>query len=132
RALGGDGASVQLDQMANEGEPDTEAALVPSAPALALLEAVEDERQQLAADAGAGVADHDLGVRVDALEGELDPAVSRRELHGVHQKIPDDLLQAIRIAVERSGVRIGEGLEPESLGVGRRSHRIEPPFQPPR
>ena len=131
-ALGGHGASMQLDEVANESEPDAEAALGAGAPALALLEAVEDDRQQLGADAGAGIADDDLEVRADPPQGELDAAVSRRELDRVHQEVPDDLLQTVRVAVERAGARIDQRLQPEPLGLERRPHRVERRFQHPR
>src|SRR5262245_42653368 len=77
-ALAGHGAAVKLGEMADERQPDAEPALGARAAALALPEPVEDERQELPIDADAGVADHDLQVRLDALKRDLDPASLRR------------------------------------------------------
>ena len=67
RAVRGDAAPVQLDQVLDEGQPDPETAVPPGARAIRLKEAVEDERKHVGRDTLAGVADDDLDVRVDAL-----------------------------------------------------------------
>src|SRR4030095_8635406 len=124
RALAGHGAPVKLGEMADERQPDAEPALGARAAAVALPEPVEDERQELPIDADAAVADHDLQVRVDALKGDLDPASLRRELDGVHQEVPDNLLDPVRIAAERSRIGVDERLQPEPLGLGGGADRV--------
>src|SRR5215831_16487576 len=115
-AVGCARSSVDRTNATTSGSFTVKVATLPS-PALALLEPVEDDREQLAPDPGAGVADHDLEVRVDALERELDPAVPRRELDGVHQEIPGHLLEPVRVAAHRAGARVEERMQLEPLGV---------------
>src|SRR5262249_57806788 len=115
------GAAEKLGKMADERQPDAEPALGARAAAVALSEPVEDERKQLPIDADAGVADHDLQVRVDAPKRDLDPASLRRELDGVHEEVPDDLLDPVRIAVDRPRVGVDERLQPSPLGFGGRA-----------
>src|SRR2546427_10906730 len=73
RALGGDTAAVELDQVLHERQPEAEAAVGPRGGAVLLPETVEDERENVGADAPARVAHHDLDVGADALEVDLHP-----------------------------------------------------------
>ena len=57
-------------------------------------------------------------------EPHLHAAALRRELDGVAQQVPHDLLQAIRIAGDRRGVEIDEQLKANPLGVGRWLHGL--------
>ena len=117
-----DGAAMHLDEMPDDREPEAEAAGLARRSGIRLAKALEDVRQEIGADADAGVADDDLDVRVDALEPHLDPAALRRELDGVGQQVPHDLLQPIGIARDRTDARIEDGLEAHALGVGGRLH----------
>ena len=65
---------MHLDQVAHDREPEPEAAGAPRQPGVGLRELIEDMRQELGGDADAGVADHDLDVRVHAFEPDLHPA----------------------------------------------------------
>ena len=76
-------------------------------------------------DALAGVADDDLDVRVHPLQVHLDAPAPRRELHGVDQQVPDDLLEAVGIAGDPGRPRIEHRLQPEALGLGGRPHGVE-------
>src|SRR5207247_2382683 len=89
-----------------------------------LPEAVEDNRQEPGRDPDARVADDDLDVRVHALEVNLHAPALRRELDGVHQQVPHDLLQAIGVAGGRPGARVEHGLQPNVLRVRGRADRI--------
>ncbi len=76
-----------------------------------MRETLEDVRQEFRRDAFARVADADLDVRVDARQHELHAPALRRELHGVGDEIPDDLLQPIRVAVHGHTERLDDGLQ---------------------
>jgi hypothetical protein len=52
----------------------------PGARAVRLAKALEDQRQHAGRDALAGVADHDLDVRVDALQVTIPAQASNRSL----------------------------------------------------
>ena len=75
-------------------------------------------------NAGPGIADRDLDVRIDPLEAHLDPAVPRRELDGIRQHVPQHLLEPLGIARHRRGAGIDDRDEPDALGIGRRPHRF--------
>ena len=118
RALDPDDAAVQLDEALHDRQPEAEPAVLARRRRIALPESFEQMRNEFRLDADAGVGDADLDMRVHALEHDLDLAVLRRELDGVRQQIPDDLLKTARIAGDRPGRRIEEFLEPDALGVG--------------
>ena len=65
-ALRADRTSVQLDQLAHEGEPQSEPRLRSAARALGLAKALEDVGQELRWDATAGVAHRDVDLVADA------------------------------------------------------------------
>ncbi len=64
-------------------------------------------------------------LRLAALERHLDAPAARRELDGVRQEVPDDLLQAIGVAGDRPGVGIQMSDELEALGVDRGPYRVQ-------
>ena len=50
--------------------------------------------------------DDDLDVALDARQAHVDAAAARRELDRVREQVPDHLLQPVRVAGDRAGVRI--------------------------
>ena len=76
-ALGPHGAPVHLDQLLDDRQAQSQAAVPPRGRAVGLAEPVEDVRQELGLDPDARVGDADLDVRVDPLEQDLDPAALR-------------------------------------------------------
>ena len=118
-------AAVQLHQVTNDGEAETQAGVFARRPGVALTEAFEHERQELRLDAGPRVADHDLDVRIDVLEDDLDPSAFRRELDGVRHEIPHDLLQAIRIAGDGGGPRIENRVHAQLFRIRGRRDGLE-------
>ena len=59
------------------------------------------------------------------LQHHLHRTAAWRELDGVRQQVPDDLLQAAGIAGDRSGRRVEDAIQPDVLGDGRRRHRLD-------
>ena len=47
------------------------------------------------------------------------------ELDGVGEQVPDDLLQAVRVAGDGARRRVQHGLHADALGLGRRPHRVQ-------
>ena len=86
--------------------PRPEPAVPPRGGGVGLAEAVEDVGEELGLDADAGVDDADLDVRVDPLQEDLDLAALGRELDGVGEEVPDDLLEAGGVAGDGTGERI--------------------------
>src|SRR5688572_5431732 len=72
--LGEHRAAVHLDDVTDDGEAKAKPAGLARRAGVALAETFEHERQEILADSDAGVADHDLHVRIDALDAQLHAA----------------------------------------------------------
>src|SRR2546427_26116 len=82
-----DGPAVQLDQTADDGEPEPEAGLPLRCPGgVRLAEGVEDVGKEVDADALARVAHGDARQPVLAFQRDLDAAAPRRELERVARR----------------------------------------------
>ena len=82
------------------GKTQPEAAVFTGESRVLLSKAVEHVRQKSGVDPASGVTDDDLCVRAGERHSYPYLTSLRRELHGVRQQIPEDLLQAIRITGE--------------------------------
>ena len=102
-ARGLDGTSVHLDQILDDCQAEAQPAVVTRRRCVTLAEALEDVRQDVGGNALTRVAHVDLHVAVDLAQHDLDAAAARRELDGVAQQVPDDLLQPARIALDDCG-----------------------------
>src|SRR5690349_24684519 len=96
--------------------------------AVALSKAFENEWQDVRSYAHARVADDDLDVLVHSLKTNSHVATSWRELHSVQQQIPNDLPEAIRVAVDGPDSWIEHALQPNPFRLRRGSHGIERRF----
>jgi hypothetical protein len=92
--------------VANDGQAQAETAVLPFAGTVGLPKTVENVRQKFRRDAFAVVGDDDFDVRIDLFEPHLHFPVALGKLYRVREQIPDDLLQAVGVAGNRSGVRI--------------------------
>ena len=97
--------AVHLDDVANDGQAESEAAGLSCRARLGLAETLEHVLQEVGMDAHARVAHDNLDMRVHAFEANLHAAMLGRELHRIRHEIPDDLLQAAWIAGHRSDAR---------------------------
>ena len=94
----------------------------------ALPETIENLRQKFGLDALSGIADGDFDVRIDAFETNLHAPAFRREFDGVREEIPDDLLQTVGIAGNRSGLRVEQHLQTDVFRFRRVKQRINRRF----
>src|SRR5687767_13034256 len=93
--------AVQLHQVTHNRQTQTETAMYPRRAALELAEPVEDEGEKSRLDPLAGVAHGEPDVRAFAFETDRDLSFRRRELDGVGQQVPNDLLQTVRVSQHR-------------------------------
>src|ERR1700749_1712586 len=105
-AFGPHRAAVQFDQLANDGEAETHASVNPVGAGVGLAKAVEDVRQEFGIDAHPGILHLYLYARAGASQPDRYLPVRVRELDGVRDEIPDHLLQAVGVAVNRPGARV--------------------------
>src|SRR5205814_5049602 len=69
----GDAAAVELDDVLDDGQSEPEAAVRARRAAVALAEALEDQRKELAADALASIGDgdaHGIALRLIGTDGD--------------------------------------------------------------
>src|SRR5262249_31541270 len=91
RAVDADRAAGELDEVADDGEAQAEAAARADRAAVGSAEGFEDVRQELRADAFAAVAHHDLGLLASPLQPDARIATLGGELDRVGEQVPDDL-----------------------------------------
>src|SRR5262249_19364513 len=111
--------------MAHKSQPEAEPGVRAGARAVCLMETLEEVGQLLLADSLSGVTDNDLDVRIGTLQVNLNSAALRRELHGVYQEVPAQLLQPVRVAGDPGGAWVQHALEPYFLRVGGRPYRVD-------
>ena len=124
-ALGMDGAAVQLDDVADDGQADAQAAVMSGAGGVSLAETIEDIGEELRIDADAVVGDFDLDIAALAGEADLDLAAAVGEFDGVGEEVPHHLLHAVGVAGHVVGFGLKRSQELNLLGIGGRAHGIE-------
>ena len=124
-ALDAHAPAVQLDDVANDGKPESEAALAPGRTAVALLEAFEDVGQQGRADALPSVAHCDLDVGANPFQQDLHAPALRREFDGVREQVPHDLLEAVGVARDDPGLGVEHRPQLDDFGLGCRPHDLD-------
>jgi hypothetical protein len=102
------------------GNRQAEAAGLTRRGGVLLTEALEDVRQEGLADPVAVVLHLHLQFPVRAMDVDLDPAALRRELDGVVDQVPENLLQTAGIRNHLVGRLFHRGDQLHALGVGGR------------
>src|SRR5438093_11817650 len=124
-ALDLDRAVVHLDEIADDREPETQAAMRPRGCAVALPEGLEDVRQEVGGDPLALVLDGEDGLLLGARQPQDDTAAPGGELDRVREEVPHDLLETGRIAPDLPPAELEGLLQPDLLRLGLGAHRIE-------
>src|SRR5262249_4953943 len=114
--------------MADDCQSKPKTAVLPACPAFFLAKTVEDVRTKVRPDPLPCIAHDDFDMRIDAFQPDLHASASRRELDCVGEKVPNNLLQSFGVARHRTGIRIHDGLNMHSLGVGGVSDRADRRF----
>jgi len=91
-ALGCNHAAVQLDQLFNQRQPQSQPAVPPRARHIVLAEAVEDREQERRLDAFAVVRNAEDNLLAHAFQPQFDAPARGRELDCVLQQVPGHLL----------------------------------------
>src|SRR5262249_30611051 len=95
-------AAVHLRQVAHYRQSEPYPPLPARARAVALAEAVEDERQKVRSDSEARVADRDFDILPYAFQLHLDLSSVGSELDRVCNQVPHDLAETVGIARHRA------------------------------
>ena len=120
-----DPSAVRLDEVTADRQAEAEPAVRAGERAVGLAEALEQMRQE----SGAMPSPVSLTV-ISTCEStrsqpDLHAAAARRELDGVREQVPHDLLQPLRVARHGHARAIDGRLEPDALGGGRRRDGLE-------
>src|SRR5689334_8957917 len=91
-----DPASMLLGDMLDDREPEPGAAGVPRASSIHPIEPLEDARQVSARDPNARVRDREDGVRVGALDANLDPSAGSCEPDRIVQQVAREKAEVFR------------------------------------
>src|SRR4029434_3859798 len=86
-----DVSAVQLHDVTDYSETETETGVRARRPAVALPKSIEHERQHRRIDPFTGIGDRDFHVAVPPADADSHFSAAGRELDRVRQKIPDDL-----------------------------------------
>ena len=97
--------------------------------AVGLAETFEHVGEKLFVDPLSRVADDDLDVTFRLTKLNLHASLIGRELDGVREKIPDNLLQAVGVARNAIGLCVKGRLDLDALGLSRRAHGIDRRFE---
>src|SRR5262245_25105274 len=116
---------MQLYDMFDYGQPQSESTLSAPGRAIHLREPVENEGQVFGIDSLSGVADDQQRFALQSFEANLDQAALGRELDGVRKQVPDDLFQALLIAVERPDPGFEHDLHSQTLRLDRRADGVD-------
>ena len=88
------GSPVQLDELPNDGKPETESGVTSRRRAIGLAEALEHVWQKVRTDALACIDDPDLHVVFRRFDEDPNTSALRRELDRIREQIPDHLLES--------------------------------------
>ena len=83
---------MQIDQMLNDRQADTDPSVPAGGGTVGLTKSIEDEGKKIGTNTLAGIGDRDLGVRIDRPQTNFDSAGVRGELNRVVKQIPHHLL----------------------------------------
>src|SRR5437762_5050571 len=93
--------AMQLHDVPDDGEAETEAAVGAGQRRVGLPESIEDERQHVAMNADTAVGDLEFDRLTGAVQTQPDRSARAGELHGVGEHVPERLLNAVRIGHDR-------------------------------
>ncbi len=112
-------------QVLDDGQPQAQAAMSAGGGSVALAEAFEHVGQEFGADAHAVVADGNFELAVRLAQAHRHGAVPFRELEGVAEQVPDDLLQPVGVGRHDAGLRVEVALDADLARVGGRLHGVD-------
>ena len=115
---------MHLHEVLGDGKTEAEAAVLSGRRRIGLLEAIEDVIQEARRDALTAVGDHELEMRLIATEHDANGSAAQRELGGVGQKIPDDLLEPPGIAGE-DALGVEHHAETQALRLDGGTRRVD-------
>src|SRR5579862_8882062 len=116
---------MQFDQRLDDRQAYSQPTMTARSRGIRLPEALEHKRQKLGDDADTRVFYYDLNMRIDSLEDDLDPSAARSEFDRVAQQVPENLLQAVRIAAHQADPGVKKGTDADVLALSGSTHGLD-------
>src|SRR5579862_3984833 len=121
-AMHGDRTTVQADQLFDDRQPETDTML---AGFVALPKAFEDRTDRSRFDPFSSVRHDDLDVGIYPLEANLNFAALGRELDGIGNQVPYDLLESSGISRDRIHPGVQDLLDRDRLRFRSGAHALD-------
>lgn len=116
---------MQFDELPNNCEPNSKSTVPPRCRCVALPKWVERLRQEVGIDTNAGIRHSDQHVITLYFQRHGHATSIGRELDGIHQQIPENLLQPSRVCTNAADVNRNIRAELNSLRKRRRPGDVE-------
>src|SRR5579883_3326748 len=117
-------AAVRLNQMPDDRESQAKTSMHSRAGRIRLPELVKDVREKLRLNPDTAVDDTHFGMPVAFKKFDVDFSVLWRELDGVGEKIPEHLLQSIRVPGYRADIVMKPCFDLNAFGFACRPNRF--------
>ena len=88
----------EAPQLLDNGEPEAESPMLTGERSIGLPEAIEDIGHEFGRNAHARISYPNLQKKVRLPDGDIDLSSAWRKFYRIGQKVPEDLLEAIRVA----------------------------------
>src|SRR5438105_9320614 len=121
-------AVMEFHQVAHNRQPKSESAVGARRRPVRLSKSIENVRQEFPLDADASVSDRDAPPGILATDSHVDLSPPGRELYGIAEEIPKNLLQTVCITHHRKGVPAKVNVEFDFLGFEGRPHCLNRRF----
>ena len=119
---------MQLAQVTHDRQSQAETFVLSGNRAVSLSKVVEDMRQKLRTDALTIVGDDDFKLRTRASHLNFNVSVNGRELYGIREQVPNDLLQTVGVSQNRFRLAFEYGCQLDLLRIRRGPYGIDRRF----
>ena len=119
-----DGSAVQLDEVPDDGKTETQSSMPAGRGRIGLAKTIEHERQHVASNANASIADPNLRAPL-ALRSVTVIRPPARELDRVRKNIPEHLLQPVSVCQDGGNVLTEIGLQTNAFPLHSRADGVD-------
>src|SRR5581483_5276022 len=123
-AFGRDHPAVHLYQMTHDRQSQSQSSVRAGHRCVRLTESFKNVRQKLLPYPHTTIADRDFDIRIDVLQANIDTSPFRRKFDCVREQVPNDLLEAIRVAKYYLPLRLEMHFQNDLFAIDGRPHSV--------